>query len=90
MKARGEEQSRASQPSAPRDQLVTELANAESDLQRIEAQHTAASARIAALRNELATLDATFRLVAAEPPLGRHCQVDAIGSKRVGNAIRIT
>ena len=68
MKAPGEEQSRNSPRSAPRDKLVTELATAESDLQRIEAQRTAASARIAALRNELATLDATSRLVAAEPP----------------------
>ena len=70
MKAPGEEQSRNSPRSAPRDKLVTELATAESDLQRIEAQRTAASARIAALRNELATLDATSRLAAGEPPSG--------------------
>ncbi|MEO8302536.1 MAG: DEAD/DEAH box helicase family protein [Betaproteobacteria bacterium] len=67
MKAPGEDQSRDSSPSAPRDKLVTELAKAESELQGLEAQLTAASAQIAALRNELAKIDAT-RLVAAEPP----------------------
>ena len=49
-----------------RDPLVTELAKAESDLERIEAQRIAAKVRIAALRNELATLDATPQLRASE------------------------
>ena len=71
MKAPGEEQSRNDSPSAPRDPLVTELAKAESDLERIEAQRTAAKARIAALRNELATLDPAPRPVAPEPLSGR-------------------
>ena len=56
-------------PSAPRDLLVTELARAESDLERIEAQRTAATARIDA-REELAALDATPRPEGPEPPPG--------------------
>ena len=59
VKAHGEEQSRNDSPSAPRDPLATELAKAESDLERIEAQRTAANARIDALRKELAALDVT-------------------------------
>ena len=59
MKAPGKEQFPNVLPLAPRDPLVTELAKAESDLERIEAQRIAAKARIAALRNELVTLDAT-------------------------------
>ena len=70
MKAPGEKQSRNGPPSAPRDPLVTELAKAESDLERIEALRTAAKARIAALRNELATLDPASRPVAPEPLSG--------------------
>jgi len=66
VKAPGEEQSRNDSPSAPRDPLVTELEKAESDLERIEAQRTAANARIHALRNELAALDATPRPVVPE------------------------
>jgi hypothetical protein len=65
----GEEQRRNSVASAPHDTLVTELAKAESDLERIEAQRTAANARITALRNELAALDTTPRCVAPEPLL---------------------
>jgi hypothetical protein len=53
-------------PSAPRGPLVAELTKAESDLERIEAQRAAASARIDALRKELATLDATPRPVVPE------------------------
>ena len=67
MKAPGEKQFRNDSPSAPRDRLVTELAKAESDLERIEAQRTAANARIAALRNELAALDASPQPMAPEP-----------------------
>src|SRR5450631_4051326 len=70
VKAHGEKQSRNGPPSAPRDPLVTELAKAESDLERIEAQRTAAKDRIAALRNELATLDPAPRPVAPEPLSG--------------------
>lgn len=66
----GEEQSRNDSPCAPRDLLVTELAKAESDLERIETQRTAANARIAALRNELAAHDATPRSLAPEPLSG--------------------
>jgi superfamily II DNA or RNA helicase len=54
-------------PPHPRDPLVTDIAKAESDLERIEAQRTAAKARIATLRNELTALDAVPRPVAAEP-----------------------
>ena len=71
MKAPGEKQSRNGPPSTPRDPLVTELAKAESDLERIEAQRSAAKARIATLRNELATLDPAPRPVAPEPLPGR-------------------
>ena len=70
MKAPGEEQFPNVLPLAPRDPLVTELAKAESDLERIEAQRIAAKARIAALRNELATLDATPLPLAPEPLSG--------------------
>ncbi len=70
MKAPGEKQLRIGLASARHDTLVTELAKAESDLERIEAQRTAANARIAALRNELAAHDATPRARAPEPPSG--------------------
>jgi outer membrane protein TolC len=70
VKAPGEEQFPNVPPSAPRDPLVTELAKAESALERIETQRIAAKARIAALRNELATLDATPRPLAPEPLSG--------------------
>ena len=70
MKAPGEKPSRNRPVTAPRDPLVTELAKAESDLERIEAQRTAAKARIAALQNELATLDPSPRSVAPEPLSG--------------------
>ena len=63
----GEESWRNGQASAPHESLVAELAKAESGLERIEAQRTAANARIAALRNELAALDAVPRPVAPEP-----------------------
>ena len=59
VKAPGESKSPNDSPSAPRDPLVTELAKAESDLERIEAQRTATNARIDALRKELAALDVT-------------------------------
>ena len=52
---------------ARRDQLVTEIAKAELDLEQIETQHAAAQVRISALRNELAALDAASRHVATEP-----------------------
>jgi hypothetical protein len=70
VKALGEEQFANIPPSAPRDPLVTDLAKAESDLERIEAQHIVAKARIAALRNERATRDATPRPLAPEPLSG--------------------
>lgn len=70
MKAPGEEHFPNVPPLAPRDPLVTELAKAESDLKRIEVQRIAAKARIAALRNELATLDATPLPLAPEPLSG--------------------
>jgi outer membrane protein TolC len=57
-------------PSAPRDPLVTELAKAESELERIEAQRIAAKARIATLRNELAALGASPEPMAPEPQSG--------------------
>jgi len=66
VKAPGEEKSRNDSPSALRDPLVTELAKAESDLEWIEAQRTAANARIDALRKDLAALDATPRPVVPE------------------------
>lgn len=46
-----------------------QLTNAESDLERIEAQRIAAKARVAALRNELVTLDAATRNPVPKPPL---------------------
>ncbi len=67
MKAPGESKSPNDSPAAPRDPLVTELAKAESDLERIEAQRTTANARIDALRKELAALDATPRPAVPEP-----------------------
>jgi outer membrane protein TolC len=70
VEAPDEKQSRNDSPSAPRDLLVTELAKAESDLERIEAQRIAAKARIATLRNELAALHASPRPMAAEPLSG--------------------
>ncbi len=70
MKAPGEEAFPNLSQSAPRDPLVAELTKAESDLERIEAQRIAAKARIAALRNELATLDASPRPSASEPLSG--------------------
>ena len=66
----GKEQRPSGQGSASRDTLVTELAKAESDLERIEAQRIAAKARITTLRNELAAHDATPRPVAPEPLSG--------------------
>ena len=66
VKAPGEEQFPNVPPSARRDPLVTEFAKAQSDLDRIEAQRIAAKARIAALRKELAALDATPRPVVPE------------------------
>jgi hypothetical protein len=70
VKAPGEKQFRNGLDSARHDTLVTELAKAESDLERIEAQRTAANARIAALRNELAALDASPHPMAPEPQSG--------------------
>ena len=58
MKVPGEEQWRNGPASASRDTLVTELAKAESDLERIDAQRTAANARIDALRKDLAAHEA--------------------------------
>ncbi len=60
MKAPGEEQSRNDLPSAPLDPLVTELAKAESDLERIEAQRTAAKARIARRLRSMHQLSCLF------------------------------
>ncbi len=56
--APGEEQLPNVPPSASRERLVAELAKVESELEQIESKRTAAQARIAALRNEVATLDA--------------------------------
>jgi hypothetical protein len=56
VKVPGEKQFRNGPAFAPHDTLVTELAKAESDLERIEAQRIAAKARIATLRNKLAAL----------------------------------
>ena len=67
MKAPGEKKSRDGPPTAPRDPLVTDLAKAEPDLERIEAQRTAAKDRIATLRDELAALDAVPPHIATEP-----------------------
>jgi hypothetical protein len=67
VKAPGEEQSRNDSPFPARDPLVTELAKAESDLERVEAQRAAANARIDALRKELATFDATPQPAVFEP-----------------------
>jgi hypothetical protein len=67
VKPTGEEQFSNVPPSAPHDPLVTELAKAESALEKIEAQHIAAKARIAALRKELAAHEAPPR------PVGRRC-----------------
>ena len=53
--------------SAPRERLVAELAKVESELEQLESKRRAAQARIAALRNELATRDATPQPLAAEP-----------------------
>jgi hypothetical protein len=66
VKASGEEQPRNGCPSERRDPLVTELVKAESELERIEAQRTAAKARIATLRNEFAALDAAPRPIAPD------------------------
>jgi hypothetical protein len=68
MKAFAEERNPSGPLSAPRDSLVTELAKVESDLKQIEAQRTAAKARIAALQDELATLDTATRDLVAEVP----------------------
>jgi outer membrane protein TolC len=70
VKAPRKERAQNGAPTAPRDPLVIELAKAESDLERIEAQGTAAKARIATLRNELAALDAVPRPMAPEPLSG--------------------
>jgi hypothetical protein len=70
VKARGEKQARNGPPFEHRDALAAELAKAESDLERIEAQRTAAKTRIAELRNDLATLDATPQPLAREPRSG--------------------
>ena len=67
MKAPGEKQLRIGLASARHDTLVTELAKAELDLERIEAQRTATNTRIAALRNELAAHDANPRSPAPKP-----------------------
>jgi hypothetical protein len=66
VKAPGKKQGRNGPPSAPRDPLVTELAKAESDLERIEAQRTTANARIDALRKELAALNVAPRPLVPE------------------------
>ena len=52
------------------DALVAELAKAESELQLIEAQRSAAKARIAALRSELAAREPTPRPLAPSPLSG--------------------
>jgi len=70
VKASGEKKSRGGPPTPRRDQLVTELAKARLELEQIEAQRTAAKARIAVLSNELAALDAVSRAVAPEPLAG--------------------
>ena len=63
----GEKKFRNGSAFAPHDTLVTKLAKAESDLERIEAQRIAAKARIATLRNKLAALDTTPPRVAPVP-----------------------
>jgi len=70
VKARGEKQARNGPPSEHRDALATELTEAESDLVRIEAQHNAAKARIAALRSELAAREPTSRPLTPVPLSG--------------------
>ena len=66
VKAPGEEQLPNVPPSASRERLVAELAKVESELEQIESKRTAAQARIAALRNKVATLDATPQPRASE------------------------
>jgi superfamily II DNA or RNA helicase len=56
--------------STPPDPLFADLANAESDLERIEAQRSAAKARIAALRSELAAREPMPRMLAPSPLSG--------------------
>ena len=56
--------------STPPDPLFADLADAESDLERIEAQRSAAKARIAALRGELAAREPMPRLLAPSPLSG--------------------
>ena len=67
-------------PSAPRGRLVAKLAKVESELEQIESKRTAAQARITALRNELATLDATPQPLAAEalPELAPRAPADKV------------
>lgn len=67
IQAPGEEQSPNGLPTGPREPLIIKLAEAESDLDRIEAQRAAAKARIATLRSQLAALDAVPRPVAPDP-----------------------
>ena len=66
--------------SAPRERLVAELAKVESELEQLESKRGAAQARIAALRNERAKLDATPQPLAAEalPELAPRAPADKV------------
>ena len=92
MRAPGEGQSPDGLPSRPRDALVTEFAEAQLELERIEAQRIAAKTRIAAIQSKLAALDATPPRLAREPlpGLGPRTPADKVTLFRQLTAIPAT